>query len=71
MAELSLDQLAYLAGKARIPEKPVLDTAKETVVRFMDLWHGGNEIVAIGSKAAGPIDRLLGRIPLVNEVTTH
>jgi len=67
MADLSFDQLAYLAGAARIPEKLVLDTAKETVVRFMDLWHGVSEIVAVRSQVAGPISELLTRIPLVNE----
>lgn len=39
MNEFSLDELAYLAGKARLPEKLVLDVAKETVARFRDLWR--------------------------------
>ncbi len=38
MAELSLDQLAYLAGKARLLEKIVLDAARETAARFLDAW---------------------------------
>jgi len=70
MTDLSFDQLAYLAGTARIPEKLVLNTARETVVRFMDLWHGRSEIAAAHSRAAGPINELLTRIPLVNEGTT-
>ncbi|HEC17575.1 MAG TPA: type II toxin-antitoxin system HipA family toxin, partial [Sedimenticola sp.] len=41
MADLSLDQLAYLAAKARLPEKLVLDTARETAERFMTAWDGG------------------------------
>jgi len=68
MTDLSFDQLAYLAGTARIPEKLVLDTARETVVRFMDLWHGGSEVAAVHSRAVGPINELLTRIPLVNEL---
>ena len=67
MTDLSFDQLAYLAGTARIPEKLVLDTARETVVRFMDLWHGGSEVAVVHSRAVGPINELLTRIPLVNE----
>lgn len=67
ITDLSLDQLAYLAGKARIPEKLVLRTAKETVVRFMDLWHGENDIQSISPKTVGPVNELLGRIPLVKE----
>ena len=67
MTDLSLDQLAYLAGKARIPEKLVLRTAKETVVRFMDLWHGENDIQTISPKTVEPVNELLSRISLVNE----
>jgi len=70
MTDLSFDQLAYLAGTARIPEKLVLDTAQETVVRFMDLWHGGSEVAAVHSQTAGPISELLARIPSVKEGTT-
>ncbi len=39
MDEFTLDELAYLAGKAQLPEKLVLDTAKETVSRFHELWR--------------------------------
>jgi serine/threonine-protein kinase HipA len=39
MDEFSLEELAYLAGKARLPKKIVLDTAKETVARFHELWR--------------------------------
>jgi serine/threonine-protein kinase HipA len=38
MSEFSLDELDYLAAKARLPEKLVRDTAVETVARFRDLW---------------------------------
>lgn len=71
MTALSFDQLAYLARTARIPGKPVLDTARETVVRFMDLWHGGSEIPAVRSRAAETVSELLARIPLVSEGTAH
>ena len=39
MDELSRDELAYRAGKARLPEKLVLDTAVETVARFHETWN--------------------------------
>ncbi|MCA1409084.1 hypothetical protein I6F26_32690 [Ensifer sp. IC3342] len=38
MAELTLEELSYLAAKAKLPEKLVLDTAKETVASFRDIW---------------------------------
>lgn len=39
MAELSIDELRYMAAKARIPEKLVVSTALETVDRFQSLWQ--------------------------------
>ncbi len=35
----TLDELSYLAGKAGLPEKPVLDTAKQTVQHFHEVWQ--------------------------------
>jgi serine/threonine-protein kinase HipA len=37
--EFSEDELAHLAAKARLPEKLVLDTARETVSLFHQHWH--------------------------------
>lgn len=39
MAELSIDELRYMAAKARIPEKLVVSTALETVDRFQSVWE--------------------------------
>lgn len=68
MSELSLDQLAYLAAKAKLPEKLVLDTAKDIVIRFMDVWHDGHVIQGEFPKLAETIKTHLKRIPLVEEV---
>ena len=38
-AEFSLDELSHLAGKARLPEKLVLNAAKDTVTRFREVWR--------------------------------
>lgn len=38
MAELSLDELRYMAAKALLPEKFVVSTALETVDRFQAIW---------------------------------
>ena len=67
MTELSLDQLSYLAAKARLPEKLVLDAGRETVERFMAVWKSGAAIEAISPGAVQPINELLARIPLANE----
>ena len=39
MAEFDMGELAHLASKALIPEKLVIDTAKDTVEKFMEVWH--------------------------------
>ena len=36
--EFGVDELTHLAARAELPEKLVLDTAKETVVRFHEVW---------------------------------
>lgn len=66
MTELSMDQLAYLAAKARLSEKLVLNAARETVKRFRDSWEEGHMIDSAGPKIVEPINRLLNQIPLIN-----
>lgn len=68
MTELSFDQLAYLAAKAKLPEKLVLDAAKETVVQFMDVWQS-RVFQNTSPKVVEPIKELLARIPIVDEVS--
>jgi serine/threonine-protein kinase HipA len=70
MTDLSLDQLSYMAAKARLPEKLVLDAGRETVERFTDVWKGGRTIQDVSPQAIQPINELLGRIPLVDELSS-
>lgn len=37
-SEFTLDELSHLAAKAMLPEKLVLDTAKQTVSSFHEVW---------------------------------
>jgi len=41
MEGLSMDRLSDFAAGARLPQKLVLDTTRETVERFMDAWENG------------------------------
>lgn len=68
MTEVSLEQFSYLAAIARLPEKLVLDTGKETARRFLETWQGGQVVQQIAPNAVDPINSLLGQIPLVGEV---
>lgn len=67
MTELSLDQLSYLAAKARLPQKLVLDASRETVDRFADAWKDGDAIADVSPRAIAHIKELYGQIPLVSE----
>jgi serine/threonine-protein kinase HipA len=71
MTELSLDQLAYFAGKARLPEKLVTNIAKETVQRFMDVWGRGYASQTLSEQAIVAINDLLSSIPLVKKLASH
>ncbi len=42
MAGLSLDRLSHFAAKAKLSEKLVLNTARETVGRFREAWKKGD-----------------------------
>jgi serine/threonine-protein kinase HipA len=67
MIDLSIDQLSYLAAKARLPQKLVLDAGREVVVRFAATWQGGDAIGDVWPKAIPYINDLIHQIPLVGE----
>ncbi|PBC09414.1 HipA domain-containing protein [Mesorhizobium sp. WSM3859] len=65
MRDFSLDELRYLAAKAHLPEKPVVDTARETVTRFRDGWPEAKKTLPIAPAVARAIDAHLKRLALV------
>jgi serine/threonine-protein kinase HipA len=70
MADLSLDQLSYLAGKARLPEKLVLDAAKDMVEKFLSAWDHGSVYHDLDHKVSGAINDHLRTIALVADRLT-
>lgn len=60
----SLDELAYLAAKARLPEKPVLDAAKDTVARFHEVWEKEKAHLPQAGKVTETIDAHLRNLPI-------
>ncbi len=67
MRELSLDELRYLAAKARLSEKLVVDTAKETVFRFRDEWPEAKKALPIARPVADAIDAYLKDLTLISD----
>lgn len=68
MTDLGMDELAWFAAKARLPERLVLDTAKETVQRFLEVWHRSETTEQIEDSVRIPIQQLLQDIPLVRDL---
>ncbi len=64
MAELTYDELAYLAAKARLPEKLVLDTAAATVDGFISLWAAEKAHLPLSGETVAAIDKHIETIPL-------
>jgi serine/threonine-protein kinase HipA len=65
MSEFSLDELEYLAAKARLPEKLVRDTAVETVARFRDLWATEKGRLPLGKNVTEAVDAHLTKLALL------
>lgn len=60
----TLDELSYLAGKAGLPEKPVLDTAKQTVERFREVWAAEKNNLPQDKRVTDSIDAHLKTLKL-------
>lgn len=67
MAELTLAELSYLASKARLPEKTVLDTAKETVASFRDVWSQEKNHLTLSKEVVATVEAHLSTLSLLKE----
>ena len=61
----SLDELSHLAAKALLPEKLVLDTARETVALFYQHWRAERMSLPLSGDAIRAIEDHLKTVPLV------
>lgn len=66
-ADFSADELSYFAAKAALPERLVLDTARETVARFREVWAKEKGNLPMSRDVSIAIDAHLPRIPIANE----
>lgn len=58
----TLDELSYLASKAGLPEKPVLETAKETVASFHEVWQAEKDHLPQDKRVTESIDAHLEKL---------
>ena len=63
-AEYSEDELSHLAAKARLPEKLVLDTSRETVALFHQHWHAEKRNLPLAAEVVQAVEAHLKTIPI-------
>ena len=64
MDEYSLDELSWIAAKARLPEKLVLDTAAETAARFEAVWTAEQKHLPLTKNLLDAIDAHVKKVPI-------
>ena len=62
--EYSADELSHMAAKALLPEKLVLDTARETVDLFHQYWQAEKENLPLYAEVIRSIEEHLKEIPI-------
>lgn len=65
MSEFSFDELRYLAAKAHLSERLVIDTASETLRRFRDEWPAAKKDLPIDRKVAVAVETHMKGLALV------
>lgn len=66
MHEFDEEELLYLAAKARLSEKLVLDAARETVIRFHEAWSAEKKNLTLDKHAINTIDKHLSDLPIAS-----
>ncbi|UJW76040.1 type II toxin-antitoxin system HipA family toxin [Rhizobium sp. SL42] len=61
----TLDELAHLSAKAKLPRKLVIDTAKETVALFMERWETEKTNLPMRQDVIATIDKHLPTLSIV------
>lgn len=59
-----VEELEHLAGRAGLPAKMVIDTARETAERFQEVWQAEQKNLPLHPTVIEAIDRQLRRVPL-------
>jgi len=65
MHELSRESLIHFAAQARLPEKLVLDSARETVERFLSVWEDERAHAQLSKSSVNTIEAHFRKVTLV------
>ena len=63
-ADLTIAAFRHFAGKARLPERPVLSAVRDTAGRFRDEWPAAKRELPVAERVARAIDAHLEALPL-------
>ncbi len=64
MAELTMDEVGYMAARAGLPEALARDVAAEAVQRFHEVWGSERANLPISREIEADVERLLTLVPL-------
>ena len=64
MDQFTMDELTYLAAKARLPEKLVVEATARTVSLFHDHWNAEKNNLTIGKSTIKTIDTHIKKLPI-------
>lgn len=65
--DFTRDEIAYMAAKTGLPEKPLIAAADETIERFMDCWSKEKTNNGVASDVVDHIDRHLASLAILTE----
>lgn len=69
MTEFTSDELRYMAAKALLPEKLVVDTATEAVQRFREAWEAEKRNLPLAEKVSAMIEAHAPMVPIYRELS--
>jgi serine/threonine-protein kinase HipA len=67
--DVTSDELNWFAGKAHLPQKLVMDSAKEIVEKFQQMWPKEKTNLSFGEEVVQSIENHLKKIPLVDALS--
>jgi len=62
--DFSEDELAHMAARARLPEKIVLDTARETAALFHKHWRAEKKNLPLSKAVIDAVEAHVKNVPL-------
>lgn len=64
MADVTMDEIGYMAARAGLPEAMARDAVSEAVQRFHEVWRSERAHLPISKEVEAEVERLLALVPL-------